>query len=169
MEKFSSLIDKDSLIYSQKAFERLGLNNIIKNKTFLDIGCGSGINLITSLRFGAKSVYGIDIDPVCIQTSKEVLLRFTKSKNWKVYNKSIFNVIEKPFKKFDVVYSWGVLHHTGDMFKALTIATSLVKKNGYLCVALYQKTFLCKLWRLEKLIYVKSPKFFRNLSEVYLS
>ena len=151
---FSSLVTKSNLNNAKLSFKKLGLHKLIKNKSFLDIGCGSGLNLITSLEFGVKKVCGIDIDPDCIKTSKKLLSKFSNKKNWDVYNLSIFDKKIEKFQKFDVVYSWGVLHHTGDMYKAIDKSMKLVKYDGYLCLALYQKTPFCSfLENRKKVIY----------------
>jgi 2-polyprenyl-3-methyl-5-hydroxy-6-metoxy-1,4-benzoquinol methylase len=39
----------------------------------------------------------------------------------------------------DVVYSWGVLHHTGDMQAAIRHAASLVAPGGLFCIAIYNR------------------------------
>lgn len=58
---------------------------------------------------------------------------------------------------FDIVYSWGVLHHTGAMWTALERAASLVAPNGMLAIALYRRTPLCGAWRVEKRFYAAAP------------
>ncbi len=60
--------------------------------------------------------------------------------------------------QYDVVHSWGVLHHTGDMWKAIDKAASLVKPGGLLAISIYGKTLLCGLWLKEKRFYAKAPK-----------
>jgi 2-polyprenyl-6-hydroxyphenyl methylase/3-demethylubiquinone-9 3-methyltransferase len=69
---------------------------------------------------------------------------------------------------FDIVYSWGVLHHTGAMYKAIEKASAMVKPEGMLTLALYGKTPFCGLWRIEKRIYSRSPKWVqRAIEKVY--
>ena len=60
----------------------------------------------------------------------------------------------KSLGNFDVVYSWGVLHHTGNMWKALENVASLVSANGILCIALYNdQGRITKLWWKTKRLY----------------
>jgi 2-polyprenyl-6-hydroxyphenyl methylase/3-demethylubiquinone-9 3-methyltransferase len=53
----------------------------------------------------------------------------------------------------DIVYAWGVLHHTGDMYEAITNAAAKVRPGGLFFLALYRKTILCRAWKIEKRFY----------------
>jgi 2-polyprenyl-6-hydroxyphenyl methylase/3-demethylubiquinone-9 3-methyltransferase len=64
--------------------------------------------------------------------------------------------------RYDIVHSWGVLHHTGAMWEAIDLARSLVVENGFLVLALYRKTPFCGFWRLEKRLYCKSPRILQT-------
>ena len=71
--------------------------------------------------------------------------------------------------RFDVVYSWGVLHHTGDLAGALRRAAALVAPDGLFIVALYRKTWMCPFWRLEKRWYAHaSPRAQAIVRAIYL-
>jgi 2-polyprenyl-6-hydroxyphenyl methylase/3-demethylubiquinone-9 3-methyltransferase len=117
---------------------------------FLDIGCGSGLHSLAALRLGAAEVVGIDIDADSVDTAAAVLARHAPGARVRMERQSIFDVSPDSHGRFDVVYSWGVLHHTGDMYRALRCAAGLVNPGGSLVVALYRKTWSCGLWRLEK-------------------
>jgi hypothetical protein len=65
--------------------------------------------------------------------------------------------------QFDVVYSWGVLHHTGRMHEAITKSALHVKKGGLFAIAIYSKTPFCGMWRAEKWLYTNSPRLIQNM------
>ena len=125
---------------------------------FLDIGCGSGLHSVAALRLGAAEVVGIDIDSDSVGTTRAVLRRYAPGAPARVAQTSVFDVSPDTFGRFDVVYSWGVLHHTGDMFRALRCAAELVNPGGALVIALYRKTWLCGFWRREKRWYTRASE-----------
>lgn len=83
---------------------------------------------------------------------------------WKVEQVSILdNNFLDNLSKVDIVYSWGVLHHTGNMYKALDNAVMLdnaamlVKDNGYLFISIYNdQGFMSKVWNIIKRLYNRS-------------
>lgn len=66
--------------------------------------------------------------------------------------------------QFDIVYSWGVLHHTGAMWQALENIEPLVRSDGRLFIAIYNDQGMAsQLWRRVKQLYNRSPVFLRPL------
>lgn len=133
----------------------LGLDSL-EGKTFLDVGCGSGIHALAALQLGSESLYAIDIDPDSADTTRTVLGKYWNKANYIVEQRNIFDIDADSFPHYDIVYSWGVLHHTGDMWDAIDKAANLVKGNGFLAIALYRKTGLCRFWQWEKKFYTHS-------------
>ncbi|AGB45206.1 putative RNA methylase [Mesorhizobium australicum WSM2073] len=125
----------------------------LEGKTFLDIGCGSGLHSAAALRLGAAKVDAIDYDTECVETTKAVLSRFAPEAQWSVKRADVLDKASLPTATYDVVYSWGVLHHTGDMWGAISNAAGLVGHGGKFAIAIYLKTPLCGLWTVEKRLY----------------
>jgi 2-polyprenyl-6-hydroxyphenyl methylase/3-demethylubiquinone-9 3-methyltransferase len=141
--------------------ERLTGIEAISGKRFLDAGSGSGLSALAALRLGAAEVVAFDLDPHSVATSRAVLGRFAPGGPWSVREMSVFDLDPAVLGRFDVVHSWGVLHHTGDMWRALEACLPLVVDDGLLAVALYRKTPLCGLWQAEKALYSRAPAWLR--------
>jgi 2-polyprenyl-6-hydroxyphenyl methylase/3-demethylubiquinone-9 3-methyltransferase len=136
----------------------------LAGRSFLDIGCGSGLHALAAFELGAKSVLAIDIDENSVAATRETLSRFAKDKTWDTKVVSVFDATpEKLGKKFDVVYSWGVLHHTGDMWRAISAASNFVEDDGLYAIAIYVKTPMCNFWRREKRLYTNAPKLVQRI------
>lgn len=131
----------------------------LDGKTFLDIGSGSGLFSLAARRLGAQ-VRSFDYDPNSVACTKELKRRFFPAdENWIIEQGSILDAAYLGrLGTFDIVYSWGVLHHTGRMWDALQFAASLVAPQGVLVVALYRRTPLCGAWRMEKRFYSTAPR-----------
>jgi len=104
----------------------------------LDIGCGSGLHSIAMLQAGAAAVHGFDYDPNSVKATQFIQAQTGKSSNWTVEQGSVLDddyIARLP--QYDLVYSWGVLHHTGDVWHAIRNAASRVKPGGSFYIALY--------------------------------
>jgi 2-polyprenyl-6-hydroxyphenyl methylase/3-demethylubiquinone-9 3-methyltransferase len=110
----------------------------LREKTFIDIGSGSGLSSLAARRLGAR-VYSFDYDPRSVACTQELRRRFLPSDaTWTVAQGS---VLDKAYLatlgQFDVVYSWGVLHHTGQMWNAIENAAHLVRPGGLFAIGIY--------------------------------
>jgi SAM-dependent methyltransferase len=127
--------------------------------SFLDVGCGSGLSSYAAYRLGARSITSVDIDPKNIANVQRIKQRFEVDPTfpWTCEVRSIVNprdVAELPCS--DVVYAWGVLHHTGAMWDAISNSASLVNQGGFLYLMLYRDAWSAPLWRAITRRYVRS-------------
>ena len=156
---YASLIDEDRVLEAERGLVRLLGTDGLRGRTFLDIGCGSGLHAVAAVRLGATRVVAVDIDPQSVGTASAVLKRFAPSAHAQVREESVFDLDPTTSGTFDIVYSWGVLHHTGAMRDALRAAARLVAPNGVFAFALYRRTLMCGFWSREKRWYAKaSPR-----------
>jgi 2-polyprenyl-3-methyl-5-hydroxy-6-metoxy-1,4-benzoquinol methylase len=136
-----------------------GLNDY-EGLTFLDIGCGSGLFSLAARRLGAK-VHSFDLDPLSVACATELRRRyFPEDEKWTIDQGDVLDVdYINSLGKFDLVYSWGVLHHTGAMWEALGNVTLLVAEGGKLYISIYNdQGTLSRRWRRLKKFYNQSPK-----------
>src|SRR5215469_2933360 len=146
------------------------LRGRLDGKRFLDIGCGSGLHSLAALQLGASEVVAVDIDLESVETTCRVLARHAPGGPWRTLKISVFDVELRALGEFDVVYSWGVLHHTGDLYRALPLAAGMVRSGGQFAFALYRTTLLCWLWKIEKRWYVSAtPRAQAVARRVYLA
>lgn len=149
-------------------------NKKIKGKTFLDIGCGSGLFSLAALKLGAKKVVSFDVNLKSVECCKYLKKIEGNPTSWEIKTGSILdkNFVSK-LGKFDIVYSFGVLHHTGNMYKAINKTSEMVKMGGLLYIAIYNKTDSFGIyplenfgsswfWAKEKEIFTKAPSGLRN-------
>jgi len=115
----------------------LKLDNL-KGKSFLDIGCGSGLHSLAAWRSGAEQVVSFDYDQNSVATTKKLHELSGSPKNWIVMQGSVLDeTFMDSLPKSDIVYSWGVLHHTGNMWKAIENAARCLHTSGIFYIALY--------------------------------
>jgi predicted RNA methylase len=165
--QYAQKIDERRIEEAERSLIRLlGGREWIEGKTFLDIGCGSGLFSLAAVRLGCKRLLAVDLDPNSVETTRKTLERYAPAgANWDCQRISVFDLDPAHVGKFEVVYSWGVLHHTGAMYKAIEKASTVVAPKGTLALALYGKTPFCGLWRIEKRIYSRSPKWVQRVIE----
>jgi 2-polyprenyl-6-hydroxyphenyl methylase/3-demethylubiquinone-9 3-methyltransferase len=130
----------------QSLADMLGLERL-DGLRFLDIGCGSGLFSLAARRLGAE-VYSFDFDPMSVHCAEELRRRFYPGDpSWQIARGSVLDseYLDR-LGEFDVVYSWGVLHHTGAMWTAIDNASRRVKPGGRLFIAIYNDQGAASIW-----------------------
>src|SRR3954451_10899499 len=111
----------------------------VAGSAFLDAGSGSGLFSLAAMRLGARRVHSFDLDPDSVECARELRRRyFPDAQNWTVERGSVLDPeYMNRLGEWDIVYSWGVLHHTGRMWEGLASVISHVKRPGLLFVSIY--------------------------------
>lgn len=157
--RFCRILDEERIESAANSLrDMLGLQTM-DGLTFLDAGSGSGLFSLAAHRMGAR-VVSFDYDPDSISCTLTLRDREgVDSSLWRVERGSILDEsYVRELGRFDIVYSWGVLHHTGDLWRALDIASETVKPGGLLGVAIYNdQGWLSNFWLNVKRFYNKYP------------
>jgi 2-polyprenyl-6-hydroxyphenyl methylase/3-demethylubiquinone-9 3-methyltransferase len=153
--RFLSVLDDNRIEEAQKSLEEMLDVTSLEGKTFLDAGCGSGLFSLVARRLGA-TVTSFDFDPDSVACAGELRRRyFPSDEQWHITEGSVLDSgFLSSLGLFDIVYSWGVLHHTGNMWKALNLVTGSAESDGMLFVAIYNDQGIkSRIWRRIKSIY----------------
>jgi 2-polyprenyl-6-hydroxyphenyl methylase/3-demethylubiquinone-9 3-methyltransferase len=160
-----ALTDQRILQAEQSLGEMLGVKSLA-GASFLDIGSGSGLFSLAARRMGAR-VHSFDYDPKSVGCTQELRRRyFSDDGGWVVERGSALDeAYVRSLGTFDVVYSWGVLHHTGSMWEALGNAALPTKVGGQLFIAIYNdQGTASRRWTKVKKLYNELPGPLRFLA-----
>ena len=157
--RFLRLIDDDRIQQAVESLREMLEVEDLRGKTFLDVGSGSGLFSLAARRLGAR-VVSFDYDPKSVACTQELKRRyFNGDSDWDVRIGSVLDTqVLSVLGVFDVVYSWGVLHHTGAMWEALANVDPKVAADGRIFLALYNhQPFATRYWKFIKRMYNKHP------------
>lgn len=163
--RFVSKVDEARVQSAQDALSKsLGRASLV-GSSFLDAGCGSGIHSLAARRLGA-SVVSFDYDLQSIEATRLLKERFAPDDDeWSIERGSVLDShFMESLGEFDVVYSWGVLHHTGDMWGAMRQVERAVGEGGELFLALYNDQGLpSRAWTAIKRRYVEGGQLTKSV------
>ena len=133
--------------------EMLELSNL-HGMTFLDIGSGSGLFSLVACRLGA-TVHSFDYDPLSVACTQQLRALYGHNCRWHVERGSALDgSYMEALGQFDIVYAWGVLHHTGDLWTSLEYAAARVRAGGLIMLAIYNdQGRKSRLWHRIKHVY----------------
>jgi 2-polyprenyl-3-methyl-5-hydroxy-6-metoxy-1,4-benzoquinol methylase len=159
-QRFLRVLDDDRIRRAEDALKRMLQVDDLRGRRFLDIGSGSGLSSLAARRLGAQ-VHSFDYDPQSVACTAELRRRyFRDDPEWSVEQGSVLDAAYlRSLGSFDVVYSWGVLHHTGRMWQALEHAARAVAPGGRLFIAIYNDTgSQSRRWAWVKRTYNRLPR-----------
>jgi 2-polyprenyl-3-methyl-5-hydroxy-6-metoxy-1,4-benzoquinol methylase len=138
--------------------EMLGQTDLA-NVTFLDVGSGSGLFSLSAALLGAERVHSLDYDADSVATTARLKERFAPQADWTVERASALDAGHMDsLGQWDVVYSWGVLHHTGNLWSALELTCARVARGGRLFISIYNdQGWASRAWTRVKRFYNAIP------------
>lgn len=153
---FLKVLDEERIEEAKLSLQRMLGVNRLDGQRFLDAGSGSGLFSLAARMLGAN-VYSFDYDPKSVACTRELRRRYfsDEDEKWQVHEGS---VLDRGFLaglgRYDIVYSWGVLHHTGQMDVALDNVAPLVDDGGRLFIAIYNdQGGTSQRWKVVKRLY----------------
>lgn len=157
-KNFLLVISEERIVAAEKSLkDMLGVERL-EGKSFLDLGCGSGIFSLAARRLGA-TVMSFDREPICVECAQQLKKKYYPEDNrWEI---TIGSILDEEFLsqlgRYDVVYAWGVLHHTGSLWKAMENARNLLRPQGTLFLSIYNdQGLISSYWLLVKKGYNKN-------------
>jgi 2-polyprenyl-6-hydroxyphenyl methylase/3-demethylubiquinone-9 3-methyltransferase len=161
--RFLATVDERAIEESMRGLRDFFHMDSFSGKTFLDIGSGSGLHSLAAHRLGAQAVTSVDYDADSVAATSALREREGAPSTWRVSQGDILDPgLGASLPKFDIVYSWGVLHHTGAMWEAIRNAASFCGEEGLFMIGIYNKKSPLSEWmRTIKRIYAHSGPLVR--------
>jgi len=169
--RFLAVLDDERIGEATNSLREMLETESLAGKNFLDIGSGSGLFSLAARRLGAR-VHSFDYDPQSVACALELRRRyFDGDESWTIEEGSALDAeYVRSLGEFDIVYSWGVLHHTGSMWQALENAALPLAAGGRLFVAIYNDMGSQSVrWKWIKKTYNELPRFLRSPFAVAVS
>ena len=164
-------LNEERIAHAVQSLRELLALDDLKGRDFLDIGCGSGLFSLAACRLGADRVTSFDFDADSVRTSQWLRSREQVSEaRWSIRQGSVLDPdFMATLPQVGVLYSWGVLHHTGRMWDAIDAAAAKVLPGGRFAISIYnrveRKPDSSAMWWKIKRAYNRSPRFVRGLME----
>lgn len=159
--RFLETVDEERIARAVGSLSRMLGEGAFAGRRFLDVGCGSGLFSLAAHRLGAE-VVSIDVDADSVACARELRDRFAPdASDWEIRTGSALDAeLLAALGQFDIVYSWGVVHHTGAMWDAIDLLQKRVAPGGLLWLAIYNdQGFTSRVWMLVKRGHQRLPRW----------
>ncbi len=154
--RFLGVLDEERIGVAEESLRQMLEVDDLQGKSFIDVGSGSGLFSLAAARLGASRIHSFDYDRDSVACTQELKSLYKPTmESWTIERGSVLDEdYLAGLGRYDVVYSWGVLHHTGNLWQALGAVVPLVLPQGRLFVAIYNdQGLISRGWRVVKRIY----------------
>jgi 2-polyprenyl-6-hydroxyphenyl methylase/3-demethylubiquinone-9 3-methyltransferase len=158
--RFLEVVNQDRIAEAERSIREMLEVTSLEGRSFLDIGSGSGLFSLAAVQLGAARVHSFDFDPESVACTSEMKRRYAReARHWTIERASALDrryLQQLGLDAWDVVYSWGVLHHTGNMWAAMDNVWPLVAPRGRLFLSIYNDQGApSRRWRAVKRLYTR--------------
>ena len=162
-------LDTERFEAARASLARLAGEGALRDRTFLDVGCGTGLFTLAAMKSGARRSVGIDVNPLCVEVARRNAARFSQTDlAASEENRPAFRVVSAldtsamdALGTFETVYAWGSLHHTGRMQEAIENTARCVAPGGTFVLAIYNRHWSSAAWTVIKRFYNLSPEWLK--------
>ena len=162
--RYSARLDESHVREAEQSLQRLLRSEELGGAAFFDIGCGTGLFSIAAARLGVGEVLAVDLDEECVAAARHNVARFLDGsalRSIEIRPGDILHPDPAWRDRFEIVYAWGSLHHTGAMWQAVENALGCCRPGGRVALALYNRTALSLWWLRIKRLYHAAPAWVR--------
>lgn len=151
---------------ARESLKKLFQSDSFNSGRFLDVGCGSGLFAIAAKSLNAGEIVGIDISPNSISACRRNVERLAvpEAHSLRFMQMDVLDAaLVETLGEYDYVYAWGSLHHTGQMWRAIEIASGRLRPGGKLVLAIYHRHWTSPVWVWIKRLYNQSPRWLQKI------
>lgn len=166
-QKYLAELTEERIREAESSLRHSFASATLEGQSFIDVGCGSGLFSLCAYRAGANPIISLDIDPQAVACAQSLQQRVAPGADWQTLSASILDdEFLAGLPPATNVFSWGVLHHTGAMWRAIENTLKVVAPGGRCCLALYNRPNHPRRALALKRLYNRLPRPLRFLMRV---